>query len=124
MADTAGTGGPRGHVLIVEDDEATARYLVRVLDRGGYVASAVGDAVAAEVFLEDHASRRRRELTVTIISGRGPASARLIRSQLAAVLPADTRYTVVPDSAPGDLQSADLVVTSPGARVETRRPML
>ena len=77
-----------------------------------------------QVFLEDHAARRRRELSVTIISGRGPASARLIRSQLAAVLPADTRYTVVPDSAPGDLETADLVVTAPGARVETRRPTL
>ena len=57
MTDTGprpGSGSPRGRVLIVEDDEATARYLVRALERAGYVASSVGDAVAAEAFLADN----------------------------------------------------------------------
>lgn len=77
-----------------------------------------------QVFLEDHAAHRSRELSVTIVSGRGPATARLVRSHLATVLPGDTQYTIVPDSDPGDLEASDLVVTTPGARVETSRPML
>lgn len=80
MAETAGTGGPRGHVLIVEDDEATARYLVRVLDRAGYVASAVGDAVAAEVFLEDHDC----DALLVDIGLPGPSGFDLVREMKAA----------------------------------------
>lgn len=77
-----------------------------------------------QVFLEDHAAHRSRELSVTIVSGRGPATARLVRANLATVLPGDTRYTIVPDSDPGDLDASDLVVTTPGARVRTARPTL
>jgi len=44
----------RGHVLVVEDDAATARYLVLALQRAGYTAASVGDAVAAERYLADN----------------------------------------------------------------------
>ena len=77
-----------------------------------------------QVFLEDHAAHRSRELSVTIVSGRGPATARLVRSNLATVLRGDTHYTIVPDSDPGDLDASDLVVMTPGARVQTIRPTL
>lgn len=75
-----------------------------------------------QVFLTDHASKRSRELVVTIVSGRGPATARLVRANLETVLPAGTRYTIVSDAAPGDLDASDLVVTTPGTRAATRRP--
>ncbi|QGF23241.1 BglG family transcription antiterminator [Raineyella fluvialis] len=77
-----------------------------------------------QVFLEDHASHRSHGLAVTIVAGRGPATARLVRSHLASVLRGDARYTIVPDSDPGDLTASDLVVTTPGARVATDRPVL
>jgi lichenan operon transcriptional antiterminator len=77
-----------------------------------------------QVFLVDYAARQRREMSVTIVSGHGPATARLVRSHLATLLPAGTRYTIVPDCAPGDLDASDLVVTTPGARVSTNRPTL
>jgi LmbE family N-acetylglucosaminyl deacetylase len=67
-------------VLIVEDDEPTARYLERVLDRAGYVASAVGDAVAAEVFLADHEC----DALLVDIGLPGPSGFDLVREMKAA----------------------------------------
>jgi LmbE family N-acetylglucosaminyl deacetylase/CheY-like chemotaxis protein len=67
-------------VLVVEDDEATARYLVRALERAGYVASAVGDAVGAEVFLEDHEC----DALVVDIGLPGPSGFDLVREMKAA----------------------------------------
>lgn len=53
MASSGDTGARSpGHVLIVEDDEGTARFLVRALERVGYTAAAVGDAIAAERHLD------------------------------------------------------------------------
>jgi len=42
----------RGRVLIVEDDKATSRYLVVALERAGFSAASVGDAVEAERHLQ------------------------------------------------------------------------
>ena len=75
-----GSGAPRGHVLVVEDDASTARYLVRALERVGYVASAVGDAVAAEVFLADHDC----DAVVVDIGLPGPSGFDLVREMKAA----------------------------------------
>ena len=77
-----------------------------------------------QVFLAEHASKGSRDLVVTIVSGRGPATARLVRANLESVLPAGTRHSIVPDAPPGDLDDSDLVVTTPGTRAATRRPTL
>ena len=42
----------RGRVLIVEDDRATSRYLEVALERAGFIAESVGDAIGAERYLE------------------------------------------------------------------------
>ena len=76
-----------------------------------------------QVFLEQHSSQRQRPFRVMILTNRSPATARLIQTQLAKVLPAHTDYTVralEPD--PGPLDAVDLVVLPPGVRFDTERP--
>ena len=83
MTDTGrrgGSGGLRGRVLVVEDDEATALYLVRALERARYAASAVGDAVAAEAFLADNDC----DALVIDIGLPGPSGFDLVREMKAA----------------------------------------
>jgi CheY-like chemotaxis protein len=71
---------PRGHVLIVEDDVPTARFLVRALERAGYVVAAVGDAIAAE----RHLAEAECDALVVDIGLPGPSGFDLVREMKAA----------------------------------------
>jgi two-component system, NtrC family, response regulator HydG len=70
----------RGRILIVEDDEATVRYLVRALERHGFEAEGVGDAVEAERHL---AAVDYDALLVDIVLP-GPSGFDLVREMKAA----------------------------------------
>lgn len=78
-----------------------------------------------QVFLEDHAARTRRPFNVAILTAQGPATARLIRTQLAKLLPQDTIYSIF-SSPPEPVQfsAIDLVVTTPGSHLRLDLPML
>jgi len=76
-----------------------------------------------EVFLEQHSSRQQRTFRVAILTSQSPATARLIQTQLAKVLPASTEFTVqAVDSRPVQLDSVDLVVLAAGVRFDTNLP--
>lgn len=78
-----------------------------------------------QVFLEEHVARQHRPFRVAIITPQGPGAARLIRAQLAPVLPPDTRYDVLPlTSVQPDTDDADLVVTTPGSHLRLGVPTL
>lgn len=77
-----------------------------------------------QVFLEDHVASRRRRFKVAILTGQGPGAARLIRTQLTKVLPADSHYALLPDAGSADLEDADLVVTTPGSKIDVGLPTL
>lgn len=70
----------RGHILIVEDDVPTARFLVKALERVGYTAASVGDAVAAERHLEE----ADVDAVVIDIGLPGPSGFDLVREMKAA----------------------------------------
>jgi mannitol/fructose-specific phosphotransferase system IIA component (Ntr-type) len=78
-----------------------------------------------QVFLEEHVARQHRPFRVAIITPQGPGAARLIRAQLAPVLPPDTRYDVLPiTSVQPETDDADLVVTTPGSHLRLAVPTL
>ncbi len=77
-----------------------------------------------QVFLEDHAASRQRTFRVAILTRQGPGAARLIRGQLAKVLPADTSYTILASTEMARPDDTDLLVTTPGSKVNLGIPTL
>lgn len=78
-----------------------------------------------QVFLEEHVARQHRPFNVAILTAQGPGAARLIRAQLSKLLPQDTTYSLLsPSPEPPQLQSVDLVVTTPGSQLHLEVPTL
>ena len=78
-----------------------------------------------QVFLEQHASRHQRPFRVAILTSQSPATARLIQTRLAKVLPGHTEFTVRPlEVLPAQLESIDLVVLAAGVHFDTELPTL
>ena len=78
-----------------------------------------------QVFLEEHVARQHRPFRVAIITPQGPGAARLIRTQLAPVLPPDTHYDVLSlTSDQPHADAADLIVTTPGSNLQLPVPTL
>lgn len=78
-----------------------------------------------QVFLEEHAARRSRDIRVGVLTGRGPGVARLICSQLTPVFPRGTVFTIHSGNARAEtLGDLDLVVTTPGSQAVTTAPVI
>jgi mannitol/fructose-specific phosphotransferase system IIA component (Ntr-type) len=98
-----------------------------IAEETGLVMDATELALAAtyfQVFLEEHAARQHRPFRVAVLAGQGPGTARLIRAQLAKVLPADTSYALVSLDVETAFDGVDLVVTTPGSQLRLPVPTL
>lgn len=77
-----------------------------------------------QVFLDDQASRRRRPFRVGILSRRGPAAASLLQAQLTKALALPTEYVPLTSAEEVDAAGVDLVVASPGSRLDVSPPVI
>ena len=100
-----------------------------IADETGLMMDSAEVALAAtyfQVFLEDHVARQNRPFNVAVLTGHGPGTARLIRAQLAKLLPQDTTYPWSPPAnlEPPHLEGVDLVVTTPGSQLRLDVPTI
>ncbi|MDR0783682.1 MAG: PRD domain-containing protein [Propionibacteriaceae bacterium] len=78
-----------------------------------------------QVFLEEYVGANQSRFRVAIATNRGPAVARLIRSQLAKIMPGTTHYVALaPDATEADLAENDLIVATPGLNLASPTPVL